>query len=115
MKKKLSDADSAIASKTIFFSLRFNGVLVPCCPLEIRAQIGRNTKTTSKSTSVEKASNYRVDLSQLELVPADEPVSFAVRIPGGKRELIRVSVLSPSRNSVPVSLKVCVSSNSNLI
>ncbi|XP_022694817.1 filamin-C-like isoform X2 [Varroa jacobsoni] len=85
--------------------IRFNGVLVPCCPLEIRAQIGRNTKTTSKSTSVEKASNYRVDLSQLELVPADEPVSFAVRIPGGKRELIRVSVLSPSRNSVPVSLK----------
>ncbi|OQR78436.1 filamin-A-like, partial [Tropilaelaps mercedesae] len=86
--------------------IKFNGVLVPSCPLKIRAEASRSARGVMKVGSSDgRTGDYRVDLSHLELVPADEPVSFSVRIPGGRRELIRVSILSPSRNSVPVSLK----------
>lgn len=64
---------------------------MPGCPLNVRA--------------VESTANYSVDLSKLDLVPLNQPVLFPIRIPRGRRELIRVMVLSPKNNSVPVSLK----------
>ncbi|XP_028967084.1 filamin-C [Galendromus occidentalis] len=71
--------------------IRFNGDIVPGCPLNIIA--------------TESTANYSVDLSKLDLVPLNQPVLFPIRIPRGRRELIRVMVLSPKNNSVPVSLK----------
>lgn len=59
-------------------SFRFNGELIPGCPLSIQAH---------------EPIVYSVDLKSVEVICADEPVTFNVPLPRGKRELLRVGIL----------------------
>ena len=51
---------------------------MPGCPLTIHAQ---------------PAKSYSVDLTSIELIGVNEPASFTIALPAGKRELLRVGVL----------------------
>ncbi|XP_022709435.1 filamin-A-like isoform X1 [Varroa jacobsoni] len=70
--------------------IKFNGELIPGCPLTIVAHA---------------PIVYSVDLKSVEVICADEPACFNIPLPLGKRELLRVGIIDPNHQSIPVSLK----------
>ncbi|OQR78194.1 filamin-A-like [Tropilaelaps mercedesae] len=71
-------------------NIKFNGEVIPGCPLTISAHA---------------PITHAVDLKSVEVVCVEEPVCFNIPLLRGKRELLRVGILDPNHQSIPVSLK----------
>ena len=63
----------------------------------------RVTDNSNKPTyNSSDTSRVKVDLSHLELIPADEPASFVIHVDGSTPAELGVSVRAPSQATLPV-------------